>query len=162
MAGNEATTPSEAPPHADAVKQAIVQTFDDGCGVQIRPYTNREGETDGDEVIVGIVSVGGAIGWSAFVALAEGSAVAAAKSFIGMEIPFEDDDMCEAISEVVNLFSVRLKAVLDQSDLECAVSMPSVVRASSIDAFTARAAASETTCFRSPFGTIWVGTFASA
>ena len=162
MAGTQATTSSASPPHADAVKQAIVQTFDDGCGVQLRPYTNREGETDPDEVIVGIVSVGGAVAWSSFVVLAKGSAVAVAKSFVGIDIPFEDSDMCEAISEVVNLFSVRLKAVLDQREVECAVSMPTVLRSASIDAFVARAAASEPTCFRSESGKVWVGTFAPA
>ena len=162
MAGTQATTSSAAPPHADVVKAAIVQTFDDGCGVQLRPHTNQEGELDTDEIVVGIVSIGGSVAWTAFVALAKGSAVAVAESFVGAKIPFEDDDMCEAMGEVANLFSVRVKAVLEQREIPCAASMPTVLRVSSIDAFIAQAAPYDTTCFRSRSGKVWVGAFAAA
>lgn len=159
MAPADTTKPAVS--HADAVIDAVTQTFDDGCGVQLRPYTNREGEVDDGEVIVGIVSVGGQVGWSAFLALAETSAVAVSESFLGMAIPFDGPDMCEAICEVVNLFSVRIKGVLEQNDVEADVSMPKVLRAASIDSFIAQADPNEVKCFRSRSGKVWVGVFAA-
>jgi len=155
------TTTEPAVRCADAVKDALTRTFDDGCGVQLRPYTNRGGEVDDGEVIVGIVSVGGQVAWSAFLALAETSAVAVAESFLGMAIAFDDPDMCEAICEVVNLFSVRIKGALEQQEVEADVSMPKVLRAASIDSFIARADPYEVTCFRSRSGKVWVGVFAA-
>jgi len=161
MAPADATTRSAAP-HADVVTAAITQTFDDGCGVQLRPHTKGENDVDDGEVIVGVVSVGGQVGWTAFLALAEKSAVAVAESFLGMEIPFDDPDMCEAISEVVNLFSVRIKGVLDQREVEVTASMPKVIRAASVDRFLVQADSHDVTCFRSRAGKVWVGVFASS
>jgi len=160
MAPPETTTQPDVK-YADAVKDAVTRTFDDGCGVQLRPYTNRENEVDDGEVIVGLVSVGGQVGWSAFLALAETSAVAVAESFLGMAIPFEDPDMCEAICEVVNLFSVRIKGVFEQNEVEVDASMPKVIRAASIGDFIAQADPHEVTCFRSRSGKVWVGVFAA-
>ena len=148
----------EVAPHVDAVKAAVVQTLDDGCGIQLRPWD--EPEVDSGKVVVGIVSVGGDVGWTAFLALEERSAVAAAKSFVGMEVPFDEPDMCEAIREVANLFSVRVKNALEKCGIAVKVSMPNVVRMASMGDFVALANPNEVMCFRSRSGRVWAGVFA--
>jgi len=146
-------------PHVDAVNAAVMQTFDDGCGIQLTPQ--EKPQLNSGKVVAGIVSVGGDVWWTAFLALEERSAVAVAKSFLQMEIDFDEPDMCEAIAEVTNLFSVRIKDVLDHREIHVEASMPEVVRAASMSDIIAQAGPSETTCFRSRSGNVWAGLFAA-
>jgi len=162
MAGNRTIAGGAAAQHAEAVEAAIVQTFDDGCGIRLAPSAGGTGPGDGDEAVIGIVSVGGAAAGTTFMALGRGSAAAAAEAFLGTTVPFHHEDTCRAVGEVVALFSARLKAALRQRRLPCVTSTPAVLRAESLGAFIAESAPRETACFCWRSGTVWVGALGGA
>ena len=64
--------------------------------------------------VLSVISLVGGVDWSIFLGLPKDTAVALAKSFAGFDIPFESDDLGDAIGELSNILAGNVKARLDR------------------------------------------------
>ena len=80
----------------------------------------------------------------------------------GGDLPdlFDSDDMGDVIGEITNVFAGRVKAILDAREIKADISLPSVIRANSMEVLTQRHMTSFRACFDSPCGRLWTGVIA--
>ncbi len=89
--------------------------------------------------------------------LSERAAVSLAKRFAGFEIPFESEDMGDAIGELTNMLAGQIKLNLDQKGVSAEISLPSVIRAQDITVLTQQQNSVDKRCFTSELGKFWTG-----
>ncbi len=142
--------------HSECVSEAAAQILSVTCGVTIEPLAGEEDFPSGD-IIIGIVSLVGDVEWSVFFGLPSETAVAAGLKFAGFEIPFESDDMGDAIGELTNMLAGQVKLRLDQKGINADISLPSVIRGRNMTFFVQQQNYVEKRCFTSELGKLWTG-----
>ena len=150
------TTTTVTLEHTECVAEAAAQILGATCGVTLEPL---EGNTDlaTGGVIIGIISLVGDIEWSVFFGMPRDTAVATACKFAGFEIPFESDDMGDAIGELTNMLAGQVKLNLDQKGVSADISLPSVIRAENMTVLVQRQNSTDKRCFDSELGKLWTG-----
>jgi CheY-specific phosphatase CheX len=143
-------------PHKECLQQAAVNIFNSTCGMQVQPQACEGGRCN-DGVITAIISLVGDLDWTIFLGLPRATAGAVAAKFAGFEIPFDSSDMGDAIGELTNILAGEVKAILDAKGVRVNLSLPSVVRAESMEVLAQSKSMSQRTCFCSPLGTLWTG-----
>ena len=142
--------------HTDCVVEAAKAVFGTACGIQIEPsQADSDAHTDG--VIFAVISLVGDVEWSVFLGLPRGTATATAARFAGFDIPFDSDDMGDAVGELTNILAGHVKALLDKRGLRAEISLPSVVRAENLAVLNRRDLQVAKTCFNSELGNLWAG-----
>ena len=157
MDNNESQTSDQALTHADLVPDLVAGLFKESCSFRLRPYTYKD-EDDGEEAIVAIVSVAGDVQWAAFIALPASTAVKVAEKFAGFEIPFEDEDMGDALGELANIFTEKVKTALEGKSAKVELSQGKAFKVKKVLPLVQKARAWELKCFKSSQGLIWTGT----
>jgi CheY-specific phosphatase CheX len=147
-------------PHGDVVPKALEQVMSSTCGVAIAPCAD-DPDLASDGVIIAVISLVGDLEWSIFLGLPRRTAAALAQMFAGFEIPFESEDMGDAIGEVTNIMAGQVKAILDSRGLLVEISLPSVIRANNLEVLVQRGSAGQKTCYQSDLGKLWTGVVAS-
>ena len=146
--------------HRQIVDQATKDIFSATCGVTLTEVT-EEGNQDTDGVIIALISLVGDVGWSVFISLPRTTAEAVAGHFAGFEIPFDSEDMGDAIGEVTNIFAGQIKALLDSKGVQADISLPSVMRADGLEVLMLHDSTSSRTCFNCDLGRLWTGVVVS-
>lgn len=141
--------------HKDTVIEAAVETFMATCRVQIEPQGDEN--LTGEGVIIAIISMVGDVDWSIFLGLPRQTASAMAAAFAGFEIPFDSEDMGDAVGELTNIFAGLIKARLDANGLRAEMSLPSVIRVQSLEVLKQSGIQTIKTCFKSEAGPLWTG-----
>ncbi len=142
--------------HIECVAEAAVEIFNATCGVTIAPLDKEENLAD-DGVIIAVISLVGDVDWSVFLGLPRQTAISIAAKFAGFEIPFDSEDMGDAIGELANMLGGQVKALLDQRSVKANISLPSVIRAENMEVLVQRGVAGAKTCFDSTLGKLWTG-----
>lgn len=142
--------------HAECVPEAAANIFNSTCGVQVTPASCENVDT-ADGIIIAVISLVGDLEWSIFLGLPKPTATEAAAKFAGFAIPFESADMGDAVGELTNIFAGEVKAILNKRGVNVEISLPSVIRAQSIEVLVQRSSAAEKVCFDSPLGKFWTG-----
>ena len=142
--------------HTECIAQATIDIFSATCGLTLEPVSDDTDLAD-DEVIIAVISLVGDVEWSLFVCLPRDTASALAAKFAGFEIPFESEDMGDAIGELTNILAGDVKLKLDAKAIKAELSLPSVMRAESIEVLVQRNSVIRKTCFNSSAGKLWTG-----
>jgi chemotaxis protein CheX len=138
------------------VAESAVGILNATCGVQLKSQQD-DGTLSDDGAIIAFISLVGDVEWSIFLGLTRQSACALAERFAGFEIPFESDDMGDAIGELSNILAGEVKARLDKKAAKVEISLPSVIRAESLCVLKQRGVSMSKACFDSSMGTLWTG-----
>jgi len=142
--------------HINCVADAATQILSATCGVTIEPLDETE-DFASENVIIGIISLVGDIEWSVFLGMPSDTAVATALKFAGFEIPFDSEDMGDAIGELTNMLAGQVKLNLDQKGVHADISLPSVIRAEHMTVLVQRQNHVDKRCFTSELGKFWTG-----
>jgi len=93
---------------ADAVMDILKAT----CGVQLQPQQEDE-QAGSDGVIIAVISLVGDVEWSIFLGLPRETVPVLVAKFAGFEIPFDSEDMGDAVGELANILAGDVKRRLE-------------------------------------------------
>lgn len=130
------------------------------CGTVAEPCEDLGEEIFQDGVIISVISVMGGVEWSVFLGLPKSTAVAIAEGFAGFPIPFDSEDMGDAVGELTNILAGNVKQILDKRGVSTEISLPSVFRAEGLHILKQRNSHSTRTCYNSSLGPLWTGVIA--
>jgi CheY-specific phosphatase CheX len=77
--------------------------------------------------------------------------------FCGMEIPFDSEDMSDAVGELTNIFVGQVKAALDQRGVDVEISLPSVLRAQQLQVVAHSKGKKLSQAYNTECGPMWTG-----
>jgi chemotaxis protein CheX len=144
------------PAYWEVIVSGLSEVFSTTCGAT--PQAADLPAENADDMIMGVVSLVGDVEWSLFLGLPRPTATAAAAKFAGFEIPFDSQDMGDAIGELANIFAGKVKALLDAKKVRVEISLPSVLRAKDVHVLApSPAAASAKGYFKSEIGAFYAG-----
>ncbi len=141
--------------HHDCVADAAATIFSATCNLNLQ--RGEENDLCHGGVIIAIISIVGDVDWSIFLGLPRATAEAIAAKFAGFEIPFDSSDMGDAIGELTNILAGEVKNRLYARKVRCEISLPSVIRAESLEVLVQSNANARKTCFASDAGPLWTG-----
>ncbi len=142
--------------HKECVFDAIKETFTKTCSFDLTDQdTPSADQSNGEGAIISVISLVGDVEWSVTLGMHKTTAVAAVEKFCGMEIPFEGDDMGDAVGELANIAAGVTKTKLDQRKIKANLSLPAVVRGEHMQALYMRNLPSIIQYFASPHGIVW-------
>ncbi len=153
---NTASEPTAGFEHWDCVPAACTEILRATCGAELQPLDDETDLAHGD-VMIGIISLLGDVEWVIFLGLPRDTATPLAAKFAGFEIPFEGEDMGDAIGELANIFAGQVKATLDTHGIKAEISLPTVIRAQGLEILRQTGSAAKKACFDSTLGKLWVG-----
>jgi CheY-specific phosphatase CheX len=156
---NTGTTETSAD-HRECVAQAAVSVLGDACGQTLESCEDEPGAYN-DGAVIGVISIVGGVEWSIFLGLPRATAVALTETFAGFPIPFDSEDMGDAVGELTNILAGDVKRRLEGKSVEAAISLPSVVRAESLQVLVQRGTSVTKTCFACAAGKLWTGVVSS-
>ena len=142
--------------HRECVSEAAAEVLEAASGLKLTPSPAEE-DLGGDGAVIGVIAVVGDVDWSIFLGLPRDTAVALAAKFAGFEIPFESEDMGDAVGELTNILAGDVKRRLDAKGLKANISLPSVIRAESLQVLVQRNTATAKSCFACDAGKLWTG-----
>jgi chemotaxis protein CheX len=147
-------------PHSDAVDLSIKEIFMSACGAVVEPAGEIPEAATEDGVIIAVISVMGNVDWSIYIGLPRDAAVAIAEAFCGFEIPFDCEDMGDAIGEVANIVAGNVKQVLDKRGVDCEISLPTVMRVDGLHVLKQRDSETCKQFYNCSLGQFWIGVVA--
>ncbi len=153
-AGN--TTEQPVLEHSECVDQAAGEIFAATCGAELKEVPD-EGGLAADGVILAVISIVGDVEWSIFLGLPRKTSTSVAEKFAGFEIPFDSEDMGDAIGELTNILAGQVKALLDQRSVKAEISLPSVMRVENLQVLGQRNVSVSKTCWDCSLGKLWTG-----
>lgn len=151
------TSVTESLPHSDAVPEAVHEILMMACGTVAEQCEEFGEEVMEDGVIIAVVSIMGGVDWSIYLGLPRDTAMQLAMAFCGFEIPFDSEDMGDAIGEVANILAGNVKQILDKRGVDVEISLPSVMRVDGLHVLKQRDSATSKTCYHSSVGKFWTG-----
>ncbi len=143
--------------HSDAVTTAVSEILQMMCGVEVTVSQGEDVPSEDGGVILAVITIVGDLEWAVYVGLPRQTAEALAPRFAGFEIPFDSPDMGDAVGELTNIIVGQTKTLLDRKGLDVEISLPSVMRADSLEVLVQSDLASQRTCYSSEVGPLWTG-----
>lgn len=147
-------------PHWDCLLEAAAESFGTTCGMELK-VTNQAPSGPSDGVIVAVISLVGDVEWAVYLSMPRQTATGVAAKFAGFDIPFESDDMADAIGELTNIFAGKIKAALDRKGVRAEISLPSILRCESLEVLIQHDSTMGRACFESSLGAFWAGVLKS-
>lgn len=142
--------------YKDCVRQAAGDILRATCGLSIQSQDD-DGSLTSREVIIGIISLVGDADLSVFIGLPQGTASPLVAKFAGFEVPYESPDMGDAVGELTNMLAGAMKSLLDARNIKVNISLPTVMRAQSIQVLTQRSGMTAKMGLQSDLGPFWTG-----
>lgn len=142
-------------PHSECVARATVEMLKQTCGIDLVEVADDQQQDS--HIIIAVVSVIGDVEWAVFLGLPKPTAEALAAKFAGFDIPYDSNDMGDAIGELANIVVGHVKAILDRKGVTANISLPSVIRADNLQVLVQSGATKTRACFDSPVGKLWAG-----
>ncbi len=142
--------------HKECAKEAVEEMFASICQMSLAPHELKLEDAPDTAAIVAVVSLVGDIAWTLCLGLPEGTAMAVAAKFAGFAIPFESNDMGDAIGELANVFAGNAKAKLDTNRVGVEISLPTVMRGKVVELLRGRGLPAYRWDFSSALGALWV------
>lgn len=121
---------------ADIVKESVINTFASICG---ETPAHIEIEDEAKEPLNGIIGniavFNPDLTFSLMIAIPRNTALNIAEMFIGMELPFESDDMGDLIGEIANILAGDVAANIEKIGFRGQSSLPTATRGSDLTLF---------------------------
>lgn len=147
-------------PHSDVVPMSVKEILMSACGTVVEECDEIDETACEEGVIIAVISVMGEVDWSIFLGLPRQAATTMAETFCGFSIPFDSEDMGDAIGEVTNILAGNVKKVLDKRGVDVEISLPSVMRVDGLHVLKQRSVETTKTKFTSSMGQFWTGVIA--
>jgi chemotaxis protein CheX len=141
--------------HHQCVSDAAADILGAACGLTLQPSDDEDLSSEG--AVIGVISVVGDVDWSIFLGLPKQTALALTAKFAGFAIPYDSEDMGDAVGELTNIFAGDVKRRLTDKGLNANISLPSVIRAESLQVLVQRSTSVTKRCFQSDAGKLWTG-----
>jgi chemotaxis protein CheX len=141
--------------HWECMTAATSSLFESTCGIGIQPEPCPVAKKE--NLMLSVIALVGDLEWSIFLGLPGPTATALAAKFAGFEIPFESADMGDAIGELTNILAGKVKSLLNDRGVKVDISLPTVLRADSLEVLVQHRTAMAKACFVSPVGNLWAG-----
>jgi CheY-specific phosphatase CheX len=151
---------TEVLPNSDAIGQAVKDILMMSCGAVVEPAEELGDEICEDGAIISVISVMGDVDWSIYLGLPRDTAVTLSEAFAGFEIPFDSEDMGDAIGEVTNILAGNVKQILDKRGINVEISLPSVMRVDGLHVLKQRDSHTAKNCWQCSMGYLWTGVVA--
>ncbi|QEL13781.1 chemotaxis protein CheX [Limnoglobus roseus] len=103
-------------------------------------------------MLAAIISFIGEMKWSLTLMVTEPVGVALVERFCGLKLPFDGEDMADAIGEIVNVIAGEVTLQLEKRRMRGRMSLPTVVRGQALQLIANRSAASYRVAYRLSFG----------
>ncbi len=143
--------------HSECVTRAF-RDLASTCGLSVSDRRGAVSEEGG--VILGVISLVGSVDWSLFICLPRATAEGMAKGFSGMNIPYESDEMDDAICEILNLLAGSTKLRLASEEVSAEISLPDTLRGTAAEAMIPDGVLPLRKSFDTQHGPLWIGLLA--
>ncbi len=147
--------PTRQAEHSEVIVEAVSEIFNTTCGVNIELSRCQDQQGCAGPVIIGVIGVFGDLKWSIKLGLPKATAEAMCEKFAGFPIPFEEDDMADAVGEMANVFVGQVKRLLDAKGLAVEISLPAVMRAEEVEVLNQGVTCELRSCYNTEIGRFW-------
>ncbi|REL38707.1 hypothetical protein DYD21_01790 [Rhodohalobacter sp. SW132] len=140
----------------DLVKESVINTFTSICGdnpVYI-PDSGKSGPVNG--VIGNIAVFNPDHTLSLMIVIPKDTAISLSEIFVGMELPFESDDMGDLVGEISNILAGDVAANVETVGFRGQSSLPTATRGSDLTLFMPNKPPTEEMKFSGSTGEFWV------
>jgi CheY-specific phosphatase CheX len=140
----------------DLVKESVINTFASIIGSE-PSYVEQNGESKSLNGIIGNIAVfNQQHTLSLMIVIPKETALKVSEIFIGMEIPFESDDMGDLVGEISNILAGDVAANIETVGFRGQSSLPTATRGSDLTLFMPNKPPTEKMKFSGPSGDFWV------
>ena len=119
----------------DIVKESVINTFASICGEPPQYLANEEHTGPLNGIIGNIAVFNPELTFSLMLAIPKETAFGFSEAFIGMELPFDSDDMGDLIGEIANILAGDVAANIEQIGFRGQSSLPTATRGSDLTLF---------------------------
>ncbi len=140
----------------DVVKQSVINTFESISGTA-PDCIDMNGENEPLNGIIGNIAVFNTEHTlSLMLAIPKDTALNLSEIFIGMQIPFESDDMGDLVGEVSNILAGEVAANIEKIGFRGQSSLPTATRGSDLTLFMPNKPPTTKMKFSGPNGEFWL------
>jgi CheY-specific phosphatase CheX len=104
------------------------------------------------QTLAAVISFVGETKWSLTLMVTEEVGVAMVEKFCGFAIPFDAEDMADAVGELVNVIAGEVTLQMEKRKIRGRMSLPIVLRGQGLQLVANRAAARQQLAYRTSFG----------
>ncbi|MFO7845227.1 MAG: chemotaxis protein CheX [Balneolaceae bacterium] len=138
------------------VKESVINTFASICGSE-PSYIEQNGQSKSLNGIIGNIAVfNQQHTLSLMIVIPRETALTLSEIFIGVEIPFESDDMGDLVGEISNILAGDVAANIETVGFRGQSSLPTATRGSDLTLFMPSKPPTEKMKFTGPSGDFWV------
>lgn len=138
------------------VKQSVINTFASISGEEPQYVEDDNGKGPLNGMIGNIAVFNPDHTLSLMLAIPKDTAVALSEIFVGMELPFESDDMGDLIGEVANILAGEVAANVEKVGFRGQSSLPTATRGSDLTLFMPNKPPTEKMKFSGSNGEFWL------
>ncbi len=140
----------------ELVKESVINTFASICG-SAPEYVQSNGQSEPLNGIIGNIAVFNQDHTlSLMLAIPRDTALSLSEVFIGMEIPYESDDMGDLVGEISNILAGDVAASIETIGFRGQSSLPTATRGSDLTLFMPNKPPTEKMKFSGPNGEFWL------
>lgn len=140
----------------EMVKISVINTFASICGSEPE-YVQSNGADGPLDGVIGTIAVfNHNHTLSLMLAIPKNTALSLSEVFIGMEIPFESDDMGDLIGEISNILAGDVAANIEKVGFRGQSSLPTATRGSDLTLFMPNKPPTEKMKFTGANGDFWL------
>jgi len=144
--------------HGECVAHGLQIVLEGTYGLRLTPVP-PPATAASEDLVFGMITILGDVQWSVVLGFQASSASGVASALAGYEIPFESDDLGDAIGEATNIIGGQIRGLLFERGLRVDVSLPTVIAASQIRFLVQRGKRTRTdqVHYETPVGRVWIG-----
>ncbi|SMO67519.1 chemotaxis protein CheX [Gracilimonas mengyeensis] len=137
----------------EVVRESVINTFASICGEAPEFVDDPEvGSRPLNGIIGNIAVFNPELTFSLMMALPKDTALKISDAFLGMELPFDSDDMGDLIGEIANILAGEVAANIEKVGFRGQSSLPTATRGSDLTLFMPNKPPTEKMLFNSPCG----------
>ena len=146
-------------PYVASVPRAMREILAEACKIELVAETPNQALQATDTILI-LLSVQGNVHWSVLLGFTPLAAAGVASRFAGYDLLFDHPDIGDAIGEIGNIISGRVKTLLTSQGVEVTVSFPTVIKASGFEFLHQPKASAYSVQFNSRVGEVWAAVIA--
>lgn len=138
------------------VEESVLNTFESLCGSKPITLNNKDNGKNLNGIIGNIAVFNPDYILSLMLAIPRPTALTLSEVFVGMEIPFESEDMADLIGEVSNILAGDVAANIEKVGFRGQSSLPTTTRGSDLTLFLPNKPPSLKLFFEGDIGDFWL------
>lgn len=145
-----------AVPHGECVREALEETLQQTCGLEL-VNVDDDPEVRQGEVVVGSISLHGDLNWSLILGFEKGAVAPIVSRFAGFDIPFDSEDLGDAVGELTNIVAGTIQRKLSERSIAVSLTLPMVSWVNRLRVLTQRKNTQDHSHFECVYGKCWTG-----